>query len=644
MSAFVPTEEQRAILAHNFDRHARILAGPGTGKSATLVAYLGHLLAENASRRIKMLTFTRAATSELAQKVSLHPSAATEQPSTIHSFAISMLLMNPGAGNLPQPLRIADDWEYDNLVRPSLARRVGVLAKVLDKLVTEMESNWQSLRPEDDPRIDPTERSKFMGAWNEHREIFGYTLLAELPYALRNGLQNYPELKGANYELLIVDEYQDLNACDLEVLKLLAERGCKIIGAGDDDQSIYRFRKAAPEGIRRFLSDYPGAADFPLSITQRCGSSIIEWANSVISRDPDRPRTRPQLRPVEGSPVGECALLAFADENDEASGVAALIHRLVHAENVPPNEILVLLRGDYHEAFSRPLKKALSDLQIPFSDPEAVSRMLVEPSNRQVVEVFRLFAHRADSLAWAGLLCLFGGIGDTFLNYIYDLAKQKREQFGRTLLEAYSQGFPGGPSGPSVKACELIKSVSGWLDTHQKEKDEQTGKWGAWMLGLAQGGVVPVPTPEFRALLVMLDDLADEGQGLDRYLSQITPLGKDKAQAESNGIRIMTMGGAKGLTAQATIVMALEDGIVPRPDCGLDEEGRLLYVAMTRAKKYLFATWARKRKGQTAWSGKIRIGQFRKFSNFFDGGPVSSQDGPKFIQHRWNTAAHCEKV
>lgn len=638
MSNFVPTIEQTAILAHDSGKHARVLAGPGTGKSATLVAFLDQLLASSPGRHMKLLTFTRAATSELAKKVSSHPAAAAERPNTIHSFAISILLMNPGAGHLPQPLRIADDWENSNIVRPSLARRIGVTVNILKILVTELESNWQSLRPEDDPRIDPKDRSRFLGAWNEHRQILGYTLLAELPYALKNGLENHPGLKGLDYELLIVDEYQDLNACDLEVLKLIADRGCAIIGAGDDDQSIYHFRKAAPEGIRRFLSDYSGAADYPLSITQRCGSNIVEWASYVIAGDPDRPRTRPSLKPAVGSPRGECALLSFADENKEADGVATLIHALVHVESIAPEEILVLLRGDYNEAFSKPLKAALSQLQLPFSDPEAVKRMLEERNNRQVMEVFRLFVQREDSLAWAGLLRLSDGIGDAFFNYVYESARQNREQFGRTLLAAYAQGFAGGPSGSSSKAQELIKRVLDWLDTHQDQMEARADNWGAWMLGLAQGGVVPVPTPEFGELLVSLDGIAEVQHGLGRYLSEIAPLGKDRAQAESKGVRIMTMGGAKGLTVQAAIVMALEDGIVPRPDCDLGEERRLLYVAMTRARKYLFGTWAGRRRGQTAWSGKAQVGQFRKFSHFLEGGPVRSQDGRAFLRTRWTGA------
>src|SRR5271157_4338946 len=93
---YVPTGEQTAILGHDYHRHARVLAGPGTGKSATVVALVDQLLAGKPAPRIKLITFTRAATAELAKKVSDHPAAAAQRPSTMHSFSISVLLRNPG--------------------------------------------------------------------------------------------------------------------------------------------------------------------------------------------------------------------------------------------------------------------------------------------------------------------------------------------------------------------------------------------------------------------------------------------------------------------------------------------------------------------------------------------------------------------
>ena len=256
---YEPTGEQQAIITHGIGRHARILAGPGTGKSATIVALVDRLLAGNPAPRVRLLTFTRAATAELAKKVSDHPAAAAERPSTIHSFSISVLLRNPGTGDFPEPLRIADKWEESMIVRPTLARQIHVRTDHIENLIREMAANWEFLRERPHPRVDPNGARGFVGAWNEHRQIYGYTLLAELPFSLRQALNDHADLEGVRYDLLMCDEYQDLNSCDLDVLHLIAERGCAIVAAGDDDQSIYSFRYAAPEGIRRFTDDYLAA-------------------------------------------------------------------------------------------------------------------------------------------------------------------------------------------------------------------------------------------------------------------------------------------------------------------------------------------------------------------------------------------------
>lgn len=633
--AFDPTPEQLAILAYEADHHARVLAGPGTGKSATLVALIERLVAGVEAPRIRLLTFTRAATGELAKKVADHPAAAAERPSTIHSFAISVLLRNPGAGGFPEPLRIADPWEYQTLIRPTLAARVGVGVRDLDRLVREMAAAWESLTPEEDPRVDPAVRARFLGAWDEHRRIYGYTLLAELPYALRQALIDHPDLEGADYDLLIVDEYQDLNACDLAVLHLLADRGCSLIGAGDDDQSIYSFRRAAPEGIRRFPEDYPGADDFTLSVSQRCGSRILDWATFVIEGDPARP-PRPRLTPAPGAPAGEVALLAFDGQVAEARGVATLIQKLIEEEGIPANEILVLLRTDFNKHFSRLIEQELERLDIESSDPEAVARLLAEPQNRRLIAAFRLLVHREDSLAWATLLHLTSGIGTAFVSHVYELARESRSQFGAALLAAHAAAFPGAPVASGNRARELVETTIEWLDAVDVPGVEDEGvDWGAWIVDTAGGGVVGDPSDELRELLHALDENAEESQGLGRYLGQIWPLGQDRALAESTAVRVMTMGGAKGLTVRAAVVSALEDEIIPRAEPPLDEERRLLYVALTRAREYVLGTWARRRTGPTARVGGGGAVTRRTLTRFLRDGPVVSEDGTSFIRDRW---------
>jgi DNA helicase-2/ATP-dependent DNA helicase PcrA len=544
-----------------------------------------------------------------------------------------VLLRNPGAGDLPEPLRIADDWEYANVVRPTLARRGGVGVRTLDRLVREMAANWESLQPGSDPEVDPAERARFLGAWNEHRRVYGYTLLQELPYALRRALQDHPDLEGVDYTLLVVDEYQDLNACDLEVIRLIGERGCSVIGAGDDDQSIYSFRKAAPEGIRRFLDDYPEAADYGLSITQRCGSSIIEWSSHVIEGDPDRP-ARPRLTPAPGSPTGEVALLAFAGHIAEARGVAQLIQKLTQDEGIPPADILVLLRSDFRGTFSDLIKRELHAMEIAYSDPDVVTRMLAEPSNRRMLEILRVVVYREDSLAWASLLELTSGIGPTFFDYVYGRARESHSPFGAALLAAYEEDFAGAPAASANRARTLLAAVLAWLDAHPLPDDRDVG-WGQWMIEITGDDVVPAPSDDLRELLLALDEVAEPDANLGRYLGQIAPLGRDRAANESEGVRVMTMAGAKGLTVRATVIAALEEGLVPRPGYDLHEERRLLYVAMTRAREFLYGTWARRRTGPTARAGLPRVMERRSQSSLLSGGPVESQDGNAYIRSRW---------
>jgi superfamily I DNA/RNA helicase len=106
------------------------------------------------------------------------------------------------------------------------------------------------------------------------------------------------------------------------------------------------------------------------------------------------------LRSAEASPQGEVALLSFPSEISEARGVAEMIHQLVQINHVPPEEILVLLRGDHNSTFSRPIKQALNARSIAYSDPDAVTRMLGEPENRRLLAIMRLLVDNRDSLAW----------------------------------------------------------------------------------------------------------------------------------------------------------------------------------------------------------------------------------------------------
>src|SRR3989344_3529830 len=623
--AFIATDEQDAILRHQMGQHARILAGPGTGKSATVIEWI----ARNPTIRAKLLTFTRAATAELVGKLINREDIALEKPSTIHAFCIAVILENGGVGEFPRPFRMADDWETDVIVEGTLARRLHIDKRDVVDLFSELAANWESLAPEEIAEVNPAERARFMGGWREHREILGYTLLSELPYALRSALQDHPDLTGVDHQVLVVDEYQDLNACDLEVLRLISERGSAIIAAGDDEQSIYSFRKAHPAGIRRFLDDYAGAADYPLTITRRCARRIVGWANYVIQGDPNREATRGVLTAADRAVDGEVALLGFPSHVTEARGIGRLVQHLTVDKHVPVEEILILLRSDHNGQFSRPIKDEFERRDIAYSDPNDMKAILAEPINRRTVSLLRLAVNQEDSLAWASLFYLTQGIGNTFFDYIYERARTSRVTFGRALVDARGLGFPGLSVALNRRATAATQEIIDAVTSIEVPGMKPEEGWSAFVVALT-GGPFTI-TDSFRDLLTKINERVDPDIGFDQFLGQITPIAKDIALEKNGAVRIMTLAGSKGLTVKATIIVGLETGIIPMDNRDLAEERRLLYVGMTRAEQFLFGTWARVRRGPTARAGRELVNQRRQLSTFIEGGPVPSTDGNGYL-------------
>jgi DNA helicase II / ATP-dependent DNA helicase PcrA len=622
------TNEQQAVVAHELPGHALVLAGPGTGKSLTAVALADRLMQQQPCPRIRFLTFTRAATEELAGKLGQSSACGDLTPSTLHSFAVSVLLQNPGCAPIPQPLRIPDDYEHARLIRAHLAHRLSLHVRQVERLEAEMAAKWESLAPHDDERITPEERGRFLGAWDEHRRIFGYSAMPELPDLLRRALLEQVGLTGLDYDLFVVDEYQDLNACELELLRLLAERGASIVALGDDDQSVYSWRKAAPEGIRRFArDDFAGARNYPLTVCKRSPKRMLDWAQHVIVGDTGRePRTPPQCE--RDVPPENAALLSFNGYAAEAKGIASIIQWLTTAKGVPLPEILVLFRTNDSGRFSSRIRKETDRLALATYDADAVSRMTADPTNRKALAVLRLLATPDDSLAWWTLMDLQPGIGEAFLNRVYDNARIGGARFGVTFAGAAAHGFAGLKASAAVR--ELWASTSQLLSAVQMPADPTSAKWGEWVMREVAAGRIPAVTDDFAPLLMCLDETVESGSELSRYLSQVEPAGKDLMRAQCNGVRFMTLGGSKGLTARAVVIVGVEDDLIPRPGCDTNEERRLLYVGMTRAQDYLYLTWSQMRRGPAAWSGRPNTGR-RCPSSFLQGGPVQSQDGPAFV-------------
>jgi DNA helicase II / ATP-dependent DNA helicase PcrA len=222
------------------------------------------------------LTFSRAAAGELRERLEvLLGKEAGDRPtvSTLHGFALRQLLLNGSAPTLPQPIRIADDFDERHVIIEEIAKQMGSgfgVRKVKSEM-TNLAADWETLKAEEDEWEKKYPNPKFLAAWRRHREVYGYTMRAELVYALKKALDEDPDLQlEPAFTHILVDEYQDLNRCEIAVLQRLAGDERSLFTAGDDDQSIYGFRKAFPQGLREFGTTYPGAAEEELAECHRC--------------------------------------------------------------------------------------------------------------------------------------------------------------------------------------------------------------------------------------------------------------------------------------------------------------------------------------------------------------------------------------
>ena len=547
--------EDQLDAAGHVGAHARLLAGPGTGKTRTLTrrALALVLVHDVEPQKILALTFTRVAAFQLRQKLqdTLEPLGIdTPRVSTLHSFALRQLLRNSNRIEaLPTPLRIADDWEERHIIQEDIkARLERSRISEIKGLFDRLSADWETLNRDDPDWEEQFPDAAFLGAWRKHRGVFGYTLRAELVYQLKRALNQYPSFElEDDFEHVLVDEYQDLNACDLEVIRELARRGCEIYGAGDDDQSIYGFRYADPAGIRRFVEDYDPSVDLTLRTCYRCDRSILRMAEFVADLDVDRlPRV---TRPRDGAAEGEVHLLCFEDQNREARGIARLCQHLVQIHDVELDQILILLRNDRYRALSTVLHDALTRQNIPVAE-HVDSSPLDTDEGRLVLAILRLLADKDDDLAWRTALQLRRGIGPRSLQAVQSWAQVNNIRFtgalrairanpdqvdrvGSRIAEAVVEyeALLEGLSGDDVSLDELIQGVA--VETVADE-DQRT------------------------KIVSFLEGIAEEtGTGSLNDLVNALGASLDVAEQElvEGAVNILTMHKAKGLSSDVVFIV-----------------------------------------------------------------------------------------
>ena len=633
---------EQAYAASYTGTHSRLLAGPGTGKTLVITRRILFLVDKLSipANQILTLTFTRASVQELKRRVTEELGKETDKPRiyTLHSFALRQLLRNSEKiKSLPQPLRIADDWEERNIIQEDL-KRILNLNRIdeVQELFNQLSSDWQSLVAESG---NFTPNSHFIGAWTQHRTIFGYTLRSELVFQLKRALDQVSDfLLEAPLQHLLVDEYQDLNKCDLAVIRALVGLGLELFISGDDDQSIYGFRKAHPEGIRSFLSDYPGSKNLPLKVCKRCDTKILELAEFVASLDPERiPKgTQPEL----GRDLGEVVVLRHSDQYEEAKSIANLCEYLINRENYSPSDILILSRVDTHNAFSRILENVFKERSIPFTSDLSSNNPFNDKPGRIVLSILRLLRNPKDHLAWRTILRLkTNRIGDSTVYYLLDICRNNSYTFHQLLCMIQKDPTIIERCGNHI--AEEVSEIQKFIIKLQESCD-----------------VTNLSNNDFNGLLTQiiqwstgesLDQINIESyifnrltntefQNLAEVLLLLEPASEDiEQEIDPNSVNMLTMHKAKGLTSKAVILLAVEDELIPgrqETEPSLGDERRLLFVSLSRAKHKLFLSYCTHRKGQQKWLGRTDGSTRRTISRFLQYAPIKPISGNDYVNNR----------
>ena len=570
-------------IASSENRFIRVVAGPGTGKSFAMKRRVARLLEDGiAATKILPVTFTRIAAEDLHRElVGMNvPGCEDLEGTTLHSLALRMLMRNhvlTATGRTPRPL---NDFEIKPL-EADLAGAHGGIREVR-KRIKAYESAWARLQRDDPGYVALPADAAFERDLLPWLAFHRAMLVGEVIPQLYSYLHANPAAQErSEYEHILVDEYQDLNKAEQSVIELLAD-AADICIVGDDDQSIYSFKHAHPEGVQEWHVDHPGADDSTLADCRRCPTQVVAMANSLISHNVNRPIPR-TLQPFAKNGRGDVQIIQYGDLSDEVNGVVDVISTMV-SEGIPPGDILVLAQRG---VIGTPIYEGLKARDIPVRSYYAEAELDSEDAQMNFA-LLKLFVDREDRVA---LRWLLGLTSTTWLAAGYARVRQHCEQTAQTpwqVLEGLESGAIRIPHTNSlVTRFTAVKAAI----------QELEGIANATGFPSAIDSLFPEGDDHVRDLRTLALEILESVDADDRvaFLRELTSaIAKPEIPAEVQDVRIMSLHKSKGLSSPVTIIAGCVDGLLPKqPDNALpareqiaqiEEQRRLFYVGITRVK------------------------------------------------------------
>lgn len=558
----------------------RVVAGPGTGKSFAMKRRVARLLeAGIAPTKILPVTFTRVAAEDLHRELvgMGTPGCENLQGTTLHSLALRILMRNHvlgATGRTPRPL---NDFEIKPLEADLGATHGGV--RKVRKLLKAYEAAWARLQ-RDAPGFEQSPEDKKFAqdvvTWLVfHRAM----LIGELIPQLYDYLFLDPAAGERNeYSHILVDEFQDLNKAEQGVIDLISQKS-EICIVGDDDQSIYSFKHAHPEGIRDWIVTRPNADDLSLADCRRCPTTVVAMANALIEKNANRPVPRPLL-PFPDNGPGEVKIIQYRTNIEEVDGVADIIRNLTDA-GVPPGDILLLAQRG---VIGTPIYEALVARDVPARSYYAEAELDAESAQRRFA-ILKLFVDREDRVALRWLL----GLGSS---------NWRSPAYARINQHCAATGLaPWSVLEQLLTRQMKLANTQHLVDEFNVVKDELEHLEGLDDLIAVIDVLFPDSDINVRDLrnlaLTTLEVTGKEDRA--KFLSELSSaISKPEIPSEIQDVRIMSLHKSKGLSAPVTIIAGCVDGLLPKqPDSDLpeatrvaqlEEQRRLFYVGISRVK------------------------------------------------------------
>lgn len=595
------SEQKRAV--ETLEGPVLILAGAGSGKTKTLTHRIANLLSSGISEReILAVTFTNKAAREMRERLwnLLYPEKRDEVPrefmpymGTFHSICVKILRIEHEALNLDKNFVIYDMDDQISLIKRAF-KELGVddkylKPKAVQSIISHVKNSGETIEDYEAEAVYPNQKNtakvfrlyEKMKAESNALDFDDLLLrvadLFDRNIAIRDKWQN-------KFKHILIDEYQDTNHIQYRLVKSLVNEKRNICVVGDDWQSIYSWRGADFTNILNFERDFPGAVTVKLEQNYRSTGNILKASQKVINQNKTRTEKTLFTEAGDGEPVD---IEKLDDETREAKFVAFKIATM--ARNRDYSDFAVLYRTN---AQSYNFEKAFLDLHVPYKIVGGV-RFYDRKEIKDALAILKVLVNSKDRVSFERVCKnVLAGVGAaSILKMLTAMDGVSNDPFRENDLSLVVSG----KAKASVE--KLIKFIR---ETDLESEPSEIVLSVIQKFGLIEKVQDGTPAGDERVLnLNTMVSNAAEFETLDEFLAEAVLMSSADEEGAKNSVTLMTLHAAKGLEFPVVFIVGMEEGLFPSmhddTEAELEEERRLAYVGMTRAKEKLFLTYASSR-------------------------------------------------